>query len=157
MSQDIINYEEISREGLIDMLEEATERMTSAESRIQELEAALASKCETVCAYCREVFPSEDPAAILEHIKSCEKRPEKAIFETWERVQKMYENRILLLVNAAGRVVDMHLDDEDNAVWGETDIPVLEVPNEKNRDEAVKELRELLLEGPPNDEEEEKE
>lgn len=87
------------------------------EDRIRELEAALAGKHEIVCAYCREVFPNDDPKVILEHIQSCDKRPEKAIFETLERMQNMYEKRILLLVNAAGRLVDMHLEDEDNAVW----------------------------------------
>lgn len=72
-----INYEDISREGLIDMLEEATDRLGEQAGKIRELEAALAGKHEIVCAYCREVFPNDDPKVILEHIQSCDKRPEK--------------------------------------------------------------------------------
>ncbi len=37
-------YGEFSREGLIDMLEEATERMTAAETRVQEFETVKAEQ-----------------------------------------------------------------------------------------------------------------
>ncbi len=79
------DYEGVSREGLIDMLEEASERMAQAESRLDELEAA-----GHICSYCgTRVGYSED--AVLEHIQSCDKRPEK-------QIESMYKKRIDSLV-----------------------------------------------------------
>lgn len=148
---DVIDYSEISREGLIDMLEEATDRMKAAETRNKELESALAGQHETICAYCRQVFKREDHEAILEHIKTCDERPEKLIFEAWERMEKEYKHRIALLFDAGMEVLDCHQVDEDGAVWDD-DTPVFVVPDDKKRDEAIAALTELLMKGPQEDE-----
>ena len=150
-TNDITDYSEFSREGLIDMLEKATERMNAAETRNKELEAALAGQHETVCAYCQQVFKSEDRDAIVEHIKTCDKRPEKAIFEAWKLAEKKYKHMIASLYDAGMEVLDTHNVDEDGTVWGD-DTPVFVVPDDKKRDEAIAALTELLMKGPQEDE-----
>lgn len=120
-------YKDVSREGLIDMLEEATERMTQAEARVNQ---------GHICAYCGTgVGYSAD--AVLEHIQSCDKRPEK-------QIENMYRKRIALLVDAACNVIECHEADEDGTVWSGTKILALDVPNERKRDEAIMSLTRVL-------------
>ncbi len=64
---EVINYEEISREGLIDMLEEATDRLEEQagniqkmETRNEKLEGALIAVLNWAQAYPIEVFPEPD-------------------------------------------------------------------------------------------------
>ncbi len=90
--------------------------------------ASATQQKKTVCAYCRQVFKREDHDAILEHIQTCEKRPEKLILEAWEREAKELKYRIALLYDAAMEVVDKH--------------------QEEGEFEAIKALAILLLKGP---------
>jgi len=146
---DITDYSEISREGLIDMLEEATERMKAAETRNKELEAALAGQHETVCAYCQQVFKSEDHDAILEHIKTCDKRPERTILKRAFDIEKLHRERIEQLIDAIMKVLDTHKHDEDMAVHGKDEkTPVYNVPNTFARDVSIAELQILMISGP---------
>jgi len=64
---DEINYDEISREGLIDMLEEATERLgeqageiKKLETRNEKFEVSLIAVLNWAKAYPIEVFPEPD-------------------------------------------------------------------------------------------------
>lgn len=108
------------------------ELLDARDDRIHELEAALAGKHEAVCAYCHELLPREDPKAILEHITTCDQRPEKMIFEAWERENKEFRRRIAMLVDAA--------------------VEVLEKYQQEGEFEAVKALNELIKKGPGEDE-----
>jgi hypothetical protein len=115
--------------------------------KYRELEAALAGQHETVCAYCWQVFKREDHDAVLAHIKTCENRPEKAIIETGRRVEKVYMRRIAALFDAGMKVVECH-EQKKGVSWGDTGVPLFIVRENFERDEAVNELRNLLMKGP---------